>query len=61
MIPSLIICTTLPSMFAAGCAAFLALKERKQWIWFALLAAIAGFAGLFTLNMLHIWDYAGRC
>jgi hypothetical protein len=58
MIPSLIICTTLPSMFAAGCAALLALKERKQWIWFALLA---GFAGLFTLNMLHIWDYAGRC
>ena len=48
-------------MFAAGCAALLAFKERKQWIWFALLSVIAGFAGLITLNMLHIWNYAGRC
>ncbi|MGT2499791.1 hypothetical protein ACVOMS_00795 [Bradyrhizobium guangxiense] len=58
MVPSLIICATLPSMFAAGCAALLAFKERKQWIWFALLSLIAG---LITLNMVHIWDYAGRC
>ncbi|TWA99520.1 hypothetical protein [Bradyrhizobium stylosanthis] len=61
MVPSLIICATLPSMFAAGCAALLAFKERKQWIWFALLSVIAGFAGLVTLNMLHVWNYAGRC
>jgi hypothetical protein len=35
MLPTLILCTTLPSMFAVGCAALLALKDRKQWVWFA--------------------------
>jgi hypothetical protein len=59
MIPLLIITTTLPSMFAAGCAAMLALKDRKQWVWFAGLAVLAGFAGLMTLSILHAWNYAG--
>ena len=59
MIPLLIITTTLPSMFAAGCAAMLALKDRKQWVWFAGLAVLAGFAGLMTLGILHAWNYAG--
>ncbi|HEV2155925.1 hypothetical protein [Bradyrhizobium sp.] len=61
MIPLLIVCTSLPSMFAAGCAAWLALKDRKQWVWFGGLAVLAGFAGLVTLNLMHIWLYAGRC
>jgi hypothetical protein len=58
MLPTLILCTTLPSMFAAGCAALLALKDRKQWVWFAGLAVLAGIGGLVTLGILHAWNYA---
>ncbi|MCK1389555.1 hypothetical protein [Bradyrhizobium sp. 1] len=57
MLPTLILCTTLPSMFAVGCAALLALKDRKQWVWFAGLAVLAGIAGLVTLGILHAWNY----
>ena len=57
MIPLLIITTTLPSMFAAGCAAVLALKDRKQWIWFAALAVLAGVGGILTLGILRAWNY----
>jgi len=61
MLPLLIVCTSLPSMFAAGCAATLALKDRKQWVWFCGLAVLAGFAGLLTLNLIQAWLFAGRC
>jgi hypothetical protein len=57
MLPTLILCTTLPSMFTVGCAALLALKDRKQWVWFAGLAVLAGTAGLVTLGILHAWNY----
>ena len=59
MIPLLIITTTLPSMFAAGCAALLALKDRKQWVWFAGLAVLAGIGGILTLGILRAWNYSG--
>jgi hypothetical protein len=58
MIALMISCAGLPSMFATACAALLALKDRKQWVWFAGLAVLAGFAGLMTLNMLELWRYS---
>lgn len=61
MIPLLIVCTSLPSIFATGCAALLAWKDRKQWVWFVGLAVLAGFAGLLTLNLTQVWLFAGRC
>lgn len=61
MLPLLMICASLPSMFATGCAAWLALKDRKQWVWFVGLAILAGFAGLLTLNMVQVWLFAARC
>ncbi|PIT05151.1 hypothetical protein TSA1_33690 [Bradyrhizobium nitroreducens] len=58
MIVLMIFCASLPSMFAAACATLLALKDRKQWVWFAGLAVLAGFAGLTVLNMLELWRYS---
>lgn len=58
MIVSMILCASLPSMFAVACAALLALKDRKQWVWFAGLAVLAGYAGLTVLNMLELWRYS---
>ena len=39
------------AMFCAGCATFLAYKERKQWIWFAGLSVLAGAGGITVLNI----------
>ncbi|MCS3728234.1 hypothetical protein [Bradyrhizobium betae] len=58
MIALMITCAGLPSMFAVACATLLALKDRKQWVWFAGLAILAGFAGLTVLNMLELWRYS---
>jgi hypothetical protein len=53
----IVACAGLPSIFATACAALLALKDRKQWVWFAGLAVLAGFAGLLALNMAQLWRY----
>lgn len=53
MLPLLVFLTTLPSMFATGCSAMLALKGRKEWVWFGGLAVLAGIGGLMSLNMLR--------
>ncbi|MGL9622877.1 hypothetical protein QRQ56_33365 [Bradyrhizobium sp. U531] len=58
MVALMIACAGLPSMFATACATLLALKDRKQWVWFAGLAILAGFAGLTVLNMLELWRYS---
>lgn len=57
MLAQVILIASLPSMFCAGCAAFLAYKERKQWVWFAGLSVLAGIGalniGLWRLGGLH--------
>ncbi len=57
MIALIIFCASLPAIFCVGCAAFLAFKERKQWVWFAGLSVLAGMGGLTVLNMMQIWRY----
>jgi hypothetical protein len=42
------------------CSAFLAYKERPQWIWFAGLAVLAGIGGLLTLGIVHAQQLAWR-
>ena len=57
MIALIIFCASLPAIFCIGCAAFLAFKERKQWVWFAGLSVLAGIGGLTVLNMIQLWRY----
>jgi hypothetical protein len=60
MLAQVILLATLPSMFCAGCAAFLAYRERKQWIWFAALSVLAGAGGIAILNMIGLWRLTGH-
>lgn len=60
MLAQVLLIATLPSMFCAGCATFLAYKERKQWVWFAGLSILAGIGGITILNMIGLWRLAGH-
>ena len=60
MLAQIILIASLPSMFCAGCAAFLAYKERKQWPWFAGLSVLAGMGGITVLNMIGLWRLTGH-
>ena len=50
--------STFPAIFFAACTTLLALRERKQWVWFALLTVFAGFGSLTILNMVQLWRYS---
>jgi hypothetical protein len=60
MLAQVLLIAGLPSMFCAGCATFLACKERKQRIWFAGLSVLAGFGGITVLNMVQLWRMTGH-
>ena len=60
MLVQTILIANLPSMLCVGCAAFLAYKERKQWIWFAVLSLPAGVGGVTVLNMIGLWRLTGH-
>lgn len=60
MLVQVIFIATVPSMFCAGCAALLAYKERKQWVWFAALSVLAGVGGVMILNMIGLWRLTGH-
>ena len=50
---------SLPSMFCASCATFLAYKERRQWVWFAGFSVLAGVGGFTALNVIGLWRMTG--
>jgi hypothetical protein len=59
MLAQIILIASLPSMLGAGCATFLAYKERRQWVWFAALSVLAGVGGITVLNMIGLWRLTG--
>jgi hypothetical protein len=50
MLALVLLVATTPTMVCAICSAFLAYKERPQWIWFAGLAVLAEIGGLVMLS-----------
>jgi len=60
MLAQIILIASLPSMLCAGCATFLAYKERRQWVWFAALSVLAGAGGITVLNMIGLWRLTGH-
>jgi hypothetical protein len=60
MLAQVLLIASLPSIFCAGCATFLAYKERRQWIWFAGLSVLAGAGGITVLNMIQLWRLTGH-
>lgn len=58
MLALVLLSASVPSMFCAGCAALLAYKERRQWVWFAGLSVLAGIGGIAVLNNIGLWRMA---
>jgi len=40
MLAFIVLAAALPSLLCLGSSAFLAYKERPQWVWFAVLSLI---------------------
>ena len=60
MLALVLLSASLPSIFSAGCATFLAYRERRQWVWFAGLSVLAGIGAIAVLQMIQLWRFAGH-
>ena len=49
MLAWILLVASAPTIVCAICSAFLAYKERPQWVWFAVLAVLAEIGGVVTL------------
>lgn len=58
MLAWVVLISAAPSLLCFGSSAWLAYKERSQWIWFAGLAILAGFGGVWTLFTIQAWRLA---
>jgi hypothetical protein len=58
MLAFIVLAATTPSLLCVGSAAWLAYKEKSQWVWFAGLSIIAGMGGLQMLATLGGWRLA---
>jgi hypothetical protein len=59
MLAWVLLVANMPTIVCTICSAFLAYKERPQWIWFAGLAVLASIGGLLTLGVVHAQQLAG--
>ena len=50
MLAWILLVASAPTIACAICSAFLAYKERPQWVWFAVLAALAEIGGVAMLR-----------
>ena len=55
-----VLAATAPALLCLGASAFLAYKERAQWIWFAAFSVVAGFGGLTVLQTIGAWRLAAQ-
>jgi hypothetical protein len=53
MLAWVLLVANMPTIVCTICSAFLAYKERPQWVWFSGLAVLAGIGGLLTLSVVH--------
>ena len=59
MLAWVLLVANMPTIVCTICSAFLAYKERPQWVWFAGLAVLAGIGGLLTLGVVHAQQLHG--
>ena len=50
MLAWILLVASAPTIVCAICSAFLAYKERRQWVWFAVLAVLAEIGGVVMLR-----------
>ena len=49
MLAWILLVASAPTIVSAICSAFLAYKERPQWVWFGVLAVLAEIGGVVML------------
>jgi hypothetical protein len=59
MLACIVFAAAAPSLLCLGCSAFLAYKDKAQWVWFAALSVLAGFGGISMLSTIGGWRLAG--
>ena len=52
MLAWVLLVANTPTIVCTICAAYLAYKERPQWVWFAVLAVLAAIGGLVQAQQL---------
>ena len=60
MLAWIVFVATAPSLLCLGSSAFLANKDKPQWVWFAALAVVAGFGGIGMLSAIGGWRLAAH-
>ena len=60
MLALVLLVASTPTIVCAICSAFLAYKERPQWVWFAALAVLAEIGGLVMLSAVQAQHLAWR-
>ena len=60
MLALVVLAAILPTLLCIVSSAFLAYKERPQWVWFAVLSLITGWGGAWTLNLIGVWRLAAH-
>lgn len=60
MLALVLLVASTPTIVCAICSAFLAYKERPQWVWFAALAVLAEIGGLVMLAAVQAHQLAWR-
>ena len=49
MLAWIVLAATTPALLCLGASAFLAYRDKAQWIWFAVLAVLAEIGGVVML------------
>jgi hypothetical protein len=60
MLAWIVLAATAPALLCLGASAFLAYKEKYQWVWFAVFAFVAGYGGLTMLQTIGAWRIAAH-
>ena len=60
MLAWILLVASAPTIVCAICSAFLAYKERPQWVWFAVLAVFAEIGGVVMLRAVEAHRLIGH-
>jgi len=60
MLALVVLAATASSLLCIGSSAYLAYKDKSQWVWFAAMSFIVGWGGITMLNTIGVWRIAAR-
>jgi hypothetical protein len=60
MLAWIVLAATAPSLLCLGSSAFLAYKQRPQWVWFAAMSVATSLGGIWMLSTIDAWRLAAH-